>query len=62
MRELNGISAPSPQQQKLFNSATRIGVSAVGVLCGLAGLEHGVGEILQGNYFNHKLKWNKKLG
>ena len=46
---MNGISAPSPQQQNLFNSATRIGVSAVGVLCGLAGLEHGVGEILQGN-------------
>ena len=42
------MSVPSPQQ-KPFNSATRIGVSAVGVLCGLAGMEHGVGEILQGN-------------
>lgn len=46
--ELEGISAPS-QRQKPFNRATRIGVSAVGVLCGLAGIEHGVGEILQGN-------------
>jgi hypothetical protein len=42
------MSVPSPQQ-KPFNSATRAGVSAVGVLCGLAGMEHGVGEILQGN-------------
>jgi hypothetical protein len=37
------------QQQKSLNRATRLGVSAVGVLCGLAGIEHGVGEILQGN-------------
>jgi len=40
----------SPSQpQKPLNRATRIGVSAVGVLCGLAGVEHGVGEVLQGN-------------
>jgi len=45
---LEGTSAPSPKQKPL-NSATRIGVSAVGVLCGLAGVEHGVGEVLQGN-------------
>jgi hypothetical protein len=45
---LAGISAPS-QQQKPLNSATRVEVSAVGVLCGLAGVEHGVGEVLQGN-------------
>lgn len=37
------------QQQKSLNRATRLGVSAVGVLCGLAGIEHGVGEVLQGN-------------
>jgi hypothetical protein len=43
-------STPSPSQpQKPLNRATRIGVSAVGVLCGLAGVEHGVGEVLQGN-------------
>ncbi|QIN84712.1 hypothetical protein GBA63_20200 [Rubrobacter tropicus] len=30
-------------------SATRIGVSTFGVLAGLAGIEHGIGEILQGN-------------
>jgi hypothetical protein len=43
-----GISASS-QHQKPLNRATRVGVSAVGVLCGLAGVEHGVGEVLQGN-------------
>ncbi|MCL4861390.1 MAG: hypothetical protein KJZ93_18375 [Caldilineaceae bacterium] len=32
-----------------MNRATRITVSAFGVLTGLAGIEHGVGEILQGN-------------
>ena len=32
-----------------MRSATRIVVSAMGVIMGLAGIEHGVGEILQGN-------------
>jgi len=43
-----GRLSPS-RPQKPLNSATRFGVSAVGVLCGLAGVEHGVGEVLQGN-------------
>lgn len=30
-------------------SATRVTVSAFGVLAGLAGIEHGIGEVLQGN-------------
>ena len=32
-----------------MRNATRITVSTFGVLMGLAGLEHGIGEILQGN-------------
>lgn len=32
-----------------MNSATRVVTSAFGVLAALAGLEHGVGEVLQGN-------------
>lgn len=32
-----------------MNRATRITVSAFGALVGLAGIEHGIGEILQGN-------------
>lgn len=32
-----------------MNRATRITVSAFGALTGLAGIEHGIGEILQGN-------------
>ena len=43
------VEGLSSQSQKPLNRATRSGVSAVGVLCGLAGVEHGVGEILQGN-------------
>jgi len=45
---LKGISSSS-QQQKPLNRATRATVSAAGILCGLAGMEHGAGEILQGN-------------
>jgi hypothetical protein len=32
-----------------MNNATRITVSTFGVLAGLAGIEHGIGEALQGN-------------
>jgi hypothetical protein len=32
-----------------MRNATRVTVSAFGVLAGLAGLEHGIGEVLQGN-------------
>jgi hypothetical protein len=32
-----------------MKSATRVSVSVFGVIIGLAGLEHGIGEILQGN-------------
>lgn len=46
--ELAGISAPS-QRQKSLNSATRAVASTFGVLVGLAGVEHGFFELLQGN-------------
>jgi hypothetical protein len=45
---LAGISAPS-QRQKPFNNTTRIVASTVGAIVGLAGMEHGFFEILQGN-------------
>ncbi len=32
-----------------MNPATRAAVSTFGVVAGLAGVEHGVGEVLQGN-------------
>ena len=32
-----------------MRSATKATVSAVGILMGVAGIEHGIGEILQGN-------------
>lgn len=32
-----------------IKSATKIVVSAFGIFLGLAGIEHGIGEILQGN-------------
>jgi hypothetical protein len=44
---LQGISVPS--QQKPSISATRVVVSTLGVLVGLAGIEHGFFELLQGN-------------
>lgn len=47
--DLVGMSAPSPQQQKSLNSATRAITSTLGVLVGLAGVEHGFFELLQGN-------------
>jgi hypothetical protein len=34
-----------------MKSATKTTVSAVGILMGVAGIEHGIGEILQGNVF-----------
>lgn len=46
--ELERISAPL-QQQKPPISATRIVVSTLGILVGLAGIEHGFFELLQGN-------------
>jgi len=46
--ELERISAPS-QQQKPSISATRAVASTLGVLVGLAGIEHGFFELLQGN-------------
>jgi len=45
---LQGISVPSPQQKPPI-SATRAVVSTLGVLVGLAGIEHGFFELLQGN-------------
>jgi hypothetical protein len=45
---LTGISTPS-KRQKPFNSATRAVASTLGVLVGLAGIEHGFFELLQGN-------------
>lgn len=45
--ELKGTLASS--QQKPLNSATRAVVSTFGVLVGLAGIEHGFFEMLQGN-------------
>src|SRR4030067_3727259 len=48
-RELNGISVPSPQQQKQSNSAIRVIASTLGAIVGLAGMEHGFFELLQGN-------------
>lgn len=46
--ELTRISALS-QRQKSLNSATRAVTSTLGVLVGLAGIEHGFFELLQGN-------------
>src|SRR4030067_1510516 len=48
-RELNGISVPSPQQQKQSISATRVIASTLGAIVGLAGMEHGFFEMLQGS-------------
>jgi len=49
MRELKGLPAPLPQQQKPSNRAMKIIASICGVLVGLAGMEHGFFELLQGN-------------
>jgi len=49
MRELNGISAPLPLQQKQSISATRVTASTLGAIVGLAGMEHGFLETLQGS-------------
>jgi hypothetical protein len=46
--ELARISALS-QRQRSLNSATRAVASTLGVLVGLAGIEHGFFELLQGN-------------
>lgn len=40
---------PIPAQRGMFNSATRIVASTLGVLAGLFGIEHGYFETLQGN-------------
>jgi len=48
MRKLDGISAHS-QRQKSLNGATRVVASTFGVLVGLAAVEHGIFELLQGN-------------
>ena len=40
---------PAMNQDKMATSATRTVVSIFGLLAGLAGIEHGVGEILQGS-------------
>lgn len=45
---MEGISSPS-QQHKSLSSATRAVASTLGVLVGLAGIEHGFFELLQGN-------------
>ena len=45
---MDGISAPS-QQHKPLNNATRAVVSTFAILVGLAGIEHGFFELLQGN-------------
>src|SRR3990172_13342970 len=49
MRELNDVSAPSPQEEKRSISATRVVASTLGAVVGLAGMEHGFFEMLQGN-------------
>ncbi len=46
--ELNGVPSPSKQQKSPIG-ATRIIASALGATVGLAGVEHGFFEILQGN-------------
>jgi hypothetical protein len=46
---LAGTSAPSQQWRKPLNRATRAVASTLGVLVGLAGVEHGFFELLQGN-------------
>ena len=44
------VETPAPsQQQKPLNSATRAVASTFGVLVGIAGIEHGFFELLQGN-------------
>jgi hypothetical protein len=40
---------PASDQDEMATSATRTVVSTFGLLAGLAGIEHGVGEILQGS-------------
>ncbi len=47
MRELKGLPAPLPQQQKPSNRAMKIIASICGALVGLAGMEHGFFEFLQ---------------
>jgi hypothetical protein len=49
MRELNAISTALPQQQKPSINATRIIASTLGATVGLAGMEHGFLEMLQGS-------------
>jgi hypothetical protein len=49
MRKLQGISARSLQQQKQSISAIRVTASTLGAIVGLAGMEHGFFEMLQGN-------------
>jgi hypothetical protein len=39
----------SDKEDKAMNNATRVTVSTFGLVAGLAGIEHGIGEILQGN-------------
>ncbi|HEY4675206.1 MAG TPA: hypothetical protein VIH48_04040 [Candidatus Bathyarchaeia archaeon] len=46
---MKGTPSPSPQQQKPSISATRVTASTVGGIVGLAGMEHGFLEMLQGN-------------
>ena len=45
---MEGIPTPS-QQQKQSNSAIRVIASTLGAIVGLAGMEHGLFEMLQGN-------------
>jgi hypothetical protein len=44
-----GISSSS-QRQNPLNSATKTAASTLGVPVGLAGIEHGIFELLQGNF------------
>ena len=47
--ETSSARRPSVRNTSGARSATRITVSTFGAIAGLAGIEHGVGEVLQGN-------------
>jgi hypothetical protein len=55
--KLEGISFPSQQQRTLTN-ATKTVVSTLGILVGLAGIEHGFFETLQGNVASDSIMIN----
>src|SRR4030067_2010681 len=46
---MNDASAPTPQEEKQSNSAIKVIASTLGAIVGLAGMEHGFFEMLQGS-------------